>query len=103
MTTTKKTKEDQKTPTVEELLHTLVTTVCTDHPGDKTRPSVVLSMMSDGGYYASILRYSGSYAEGKIVVCNAKAPDLPQVLVDLGRLYFDKRGSAARLASLVGR
>jgi hypothetical protein len=64
-------------------LELLVRAVCAAYPTDPSKPSVLLSCLADGGFYASVVRYRERFGEGKFVVCNARDASLSEVVVKL--------------------
>jgi hypothetical protein len=91
---------------VDKLLKQLSDAVSFQYNTDATCPGVLISKLRDGTYYSSIVRYSNSYAGGKLVVCNARESSLEASLLALSK-YFLEADSRAKtpiddLRDLVG-
>lgn len=61
--------------------------VCARYASDPSKPSILLSCMSDDSFYVSISRYERKYGEGKKVVCNARGASLDEALVNLAKAW----------------
>lgn len=54
---------------------------------DKTAPGVTVSSLKKG-YYCSVVRYSGAFAKGKVVVCSAHADTLDGAIEMAAKLFL---------------
>lgn len=77
----------------------LTLAVCAEYPDDPSTPSVVLSVLKDGSWYGSIVRYSQKFGEGKNVLCRETAPSLSEVVEKLAKSWLDRRTARDRLAA----
>jgi hypothetical protein len=82
-------------------LASFVLAVVARYGDDPSKPSVVLSAMTDGQYYVSIVRYMGKYGTDKHVVCNARDPDLFFAMRKLAAVWRDQHASMARFLAPV--
>lgn len=55
---------------------------------DSTRPGVLFSVLRDGSFYASVVRYGGEFPRGKKVVCKAQASDPTMALKGLSAAFL---------------
>lgn len=67
----------------EDILEALVASTCAALASDPSQPSITLSKLTTGQWYASVCRYTQPYGDGKVTVCSARAADLRGALVEL--------------------
>jgi hypothetical protein len=63
----------------QELIDKLTSAISFKFKDDPTSPGLTISRLRHG-YYCSVIRYTGSVAKGKIVVCKVKADSLESAL-----------------------
>lgn len=73
----------------EVLLDKLAKAVSFKFKEDKTAPGVTVSVLKKG-YYCSVVRYSGAFAKGKVVVCAAKADTMNGAIEEAARVFLTK-------------
>jgi hypothetical protein len=59
---------------------------------DPSCPSLVLSSIGRGEYYAAVHRFAGRYGEGKLVVANAKGSTLASAVHVLAEKLLEGHG-----------
>lgn len=69
------------------LMNKLLKAVSYQFKDDKTSPGITVSSLKHG-YYASVVRYEGSFAKGKVVVCKAKGDTLEDVLQNVAEAFL---------------
>ena len=69
------------------LLDTLIKAVSFKYKDDTTSPGVTISRLKKS-YYCSVVRYSGSFAKGKVVVCKAEGNTLDDALQNLAVTFL---------------
>lgn len=89
----------------EQLLDKLTQAVSFKYKEDKTAPSVIVSKLKTG-YYCSVVRYNGSFAKEKQLICSARGESLPKTLTDLASTFISvtdrPKDPIQELASLIG-
>ena len=73
----------------EVLFTKLMKAVSYSFKEDATRPGVVFSVLRDGSFYASVVRYGNQFPRGKEVVCKAQASDPTMALKGLSVIFLD--------------
>lgn len=71
------------------LMDKLIKAVSYQFKTDKTSPGVTISSLKHG-YYASVVRYEGSFAKGKVVVCKAKGDTLDDALRAVAQKFLEQ-------------
>jgi len=61
------------------LIDKLTSAISYKFKDDQTAPGLTISKLKHG-YYCSVVRYNGPIAQGKIVVCKARADNLTDAL-----------------------
>jgi hypothetical protein len=74
------------------LLDKLTKAVSFQFKEDKTSPGVTVSALKKG-YYASVVRYTGAIAKGKVVVCSARGDTLDAALEGVAKEFLVKINS----------
>ena len=69
------------------LLDKLTKAVSFKYKEDKTAPGITISALKKG-YYCSIVRYSGAFAKGKVVVYAMRGDSLDQALESLAKEFL---------------
>jgi hypothetical protein len=70
-----------------ELQLILMEAVGAEYHKDPTRAGLVVATMSDGSHYLSIVRYAGSFGEGKQVVMKETGTDFDATLRALAKRW----------------
>lgn len=71
------------------LLNKLTQAVSFQFRDDKTSPGVTVSALKKG-FYASVVRYTGAIAKGKVVVCSARGDTIDQALEGVAKEFLVK-------------
>ncbi len=74
------------------LLNKLTQAVSFQFKDDKTSPGVTVSALKKG-FYASVVRYTGAIAKGKVVVCSARGDTLDAALEGCAKEFLVKVNS----------
>lgn len=69
------------------LLDKLTRAVTFKFKEDQTAPGITISSLKNKSYYCSVVRYSGSFAKGKQVVCKAESDTLENALKGLASAF----------------
>ena len=85
----------------QERLERLVRAVCETYRKDATSPSVVVSLLEDGQWYGSIVRYGGRYATNKIVLMSYKGTDVHDVVYNLANMWLTSIGRGDAIENLI--
>lgn len=85
----------------QERLEKLVRAVCETYRKDATSPSVIVSLLEDGQWYGSIVRYGGRYATNKIVLVSYKGCDAHDVVYNLAQAWLISIGRSDAIENLI--
>jgi hypothetical protein len=75
-------------PTTEQLIDALIQAISYKFREDGTAPGLTISALKKG-YYCSIVRYDGPFADNKRVVVKAKANNLYDALLDVTNQFLN--------------
>lgn len=95
-------KKEVENEVTLRVLDTFVRAAVAEYPSDPCKASVTLSLLADGQYYGSVVRYTEAYGKGKVVVCSARAPSLEECVRLLGQEWLSRRSAANQLAASLG-
>jgi hypothetical protein len=69
------------------LLDKLTRAIAFKYREDKTVPGLTVAALKKG-YYCSVVRYSGAFAKGKVVVCSARGNTLSTALKGVAEKFL---------------
>lgn len=81
------------------MMEKLIKAVVEYYDRDLTKASVVSSFVDDK-YYVSIVRYNGSYARDKVVICSVTEHDLSEAYTQLSYAWLKAIGQGPEVNKL---
>jgi phenylpyruvate tautomerase PptA (4-oxalocrotonate tautomerase family) len=97
----KRTKAKRQPKIKRSLIEKLTRAVCQAYRADKCSPSVILSHLPSGEFYASIVRYCDLYAKDKFRVISAKADTFDGAVVKVATEWMQNQHALDNLAASV--
>jgi len=73
----------------ETLIDKITNAISFKFKDDHTTPGLTISKLKNG-YYCSVIRYTGPIAQGKVVVCKARASNLDDALKAVAQEFLSQ-------------